>query len=64
MRRSVKQFERSTTPENALLTQSICKFCRRIVAATARRKLLPRIEKSHICPEKPQPVRNLQSRPM
>jgi hypothetical protein len=57
MRESAKQFERSTTPENARLIQSVCRFCRRIVGATARRNLLLKVEKTHICPEKPQPVR-------
>ena len=48
-----KQFERSTTPENALLTQSVCRYCKRIVGATWQRKLLLKVEKNHICPEKP-----------
>jgi hypothetical protein len=54
VRGSAKQFERSTTPENARLTQSVCRFCRRIVGATARRKLLLKVEQTHICPEKPE----------
>lgn len=54
MRGLAKQFERSATPENARLTQSICRFCRRIVGATARRKLLLKVEQTHICPEKPE----------
>ena len=54
MRVPAKQFERSATPENARLTQSICRFCRRIVGATARRKLLLKVEQTHICPEKPE----------
>ena len=53
MRVSAKQFERSATPENPRLTQSVCRFCRRIVGATARRKLLLKVEQTHICPEKP-----------
>jgi hypothetical protein len=56
MRESAKQFERSTTPENSCLIQSVCRFCRRIVAATAQRNLLLKVEKTHICPEKPQPT--------
>jgi hypothetical protein len=47
------QFERSITPENSLLTQSICRYCHRIVAAATRRKLLTKVEQSHVCPEKP-----------
>jgi hypothetical protein len=54
MRGSAKQFERSATPENARLTQSVCRFCRRIVGATSRRKLLLKVEQTHICPEKPE----------
>lgn len=53
MRGSAKQFERSATPENSRLTQSVCTFCRRIVGATARRSLLQKVEQTHICPEKP-----------
>jgi hypothetical protein len=56
MRGSAKQFERSATPENARLTQSVCRFCRRIVGATARRKLLLKVEQTHICPEKPESI--------
>ena len=54
------QFERSITPENALLTQSICRYCRRIVAASTRRKLLTKVEQSHICPERPAGVARLK----
>lgn len=54
MANSARQFERSPTPENTQLTQSVCRYCRRIVAATSRRKLLQKIEQTHICPEKPQ----------
>jgi len=53
MGESHTQFERSITPENALLTQSFCRYCRRIVGAATRRKLLTKVEQSHICPEKP-----------
>jgi hypothetical protein len=62
MRQSPKQFERSTTPENALITQSICKYCRRIVGATSRRSLLLKVEQTHVCPEKP--ARRSRTRPM
>jgi hypothetical protein len=54
MANSARQFERSITPENTQLTQSICRYCHRIVAASARRKLLQRIEQTHMCPEKQQ----------
>jgi hypothetical protein len=53
MSQPIKQFERSTTPENALLMQSVCRYCHRIVGATWKRSLLHKIEKNHICPEKP-----------
>jgi hypothetical protein len=54
MGNSARQFERSTTPENAQLIQSVCRYCRRIVAATSLRKLLHKIEQTHMCPEKEQ----------
>lgn len=64
MNYSGRQFERSTTPENARLTQSICRFCRRIVGATSQRKLLVKIEQTHICPEKPHAMPRHQARPV
>jgi hypothetical protein len=31
----------------------VCRYCHRIVGATWKRSLLHKIEKTHICPEKP-----------